>query len=436
MSHHSPWKFLRHACAPTLVTTLIGATGCSGDPTEPLEAENRNRPASNESAPLAAPTPGTRQPEAPAGSPNSPAPIAEGEAAATIPIPGASTAVSSTDEEPNSVLPTVEPVADEEPNSVLPTVEPVNSEPESTISESEPVTESWPALNPGIVSCMVHAASAAYLDNSQVPPILCEPELLTPFRFNQEQANDVLKVFVRNTDTTAGSGVEVVLAFAGTRQDAGDVARDIQSQVLAGYNNHYQNERPDAPVLTGNERVSSGFDIRWRNQAPLARAAVNRARALTASDNITVHVVGHSLGAVTATRAAFDIARSERGARVLVWSFNSPHVGNVPFARAYAEALTPCTKDDTACLNLYQFTRTGDLVHGLPLRAHHPVWNTSAEVASRQNAGTPSEIELHACAHYHAPRASLLQPVANHDLERWISDIENMPPGHLECMLQ
>lgn len=297
----------------------------------------------------------------------------------------------------------------------------------------------WPARDATFAECMATAARAAYSPIEEAGATVCDTLYTNAFEHMPSYGNDVIKLYKRRISELETEHVEILVAFAGTRApDIGDILRDIQSQFTTDYENHYGPEHDNALALSGDEEAGAGFDSRWENQAPLVKSAVEAVQeesiALGQEPSTSILVVGHSLGAATATRAAFDLDRSIDGERIELWSFNSPHVGNSEFAISFVNALTTCEFVDEGCFMIRQFTRAGDPVHDLPFLMEHPVWNTEQDIDTRLNTGEPAERELDYCAHYHAPRASTLDLLQNHELDRWFTEVYGIPVEHLDCM--
>lgn len=299
----------------------------------------------------------------------------------------------------------------------------------------------WPQRDLAFAECMVIAARESYSPLDETPARLCDAVLTEPFEHLDEYGADVLRVFKRQFDSEGQAHVEIVIAFTGTRApDTGDIARDLESQILVDYNNELIDERTGIAPLSGDEKVGGGFDSRWENFASIVKDAIIaiESDASASSQNqdsaTSIMIVGHSLGAATATRAAFDLNRSLAGRRIVLWSFNSPRIGNTAFAQAYADSIVTCELQDSGCFMVRQFTRSGDPIHKLPLLMKHPVWNPDLDEDKRKSTGEVAERELDYCAHYHAPKESTLNLPQNHKLDLWRVDLYAIPPGHLECM--
>ncbi len=311
----------------------------------------------------------------------------------------------------------------------------------NTVDTTKAAQAVWPTRDNTFAHCMAIAARKAYSPLADVENIICDSLLVDPFEHMPAHGTDVLRVFKRRVGDDKQEHVDVLFVFTGTRTpDVGDIARDLESQVLTDYTNHLSPERDDAAMLSGDEKTSKGFDSRWRNHADGVRKALEaideESVLLGQTPATTIAVIGHSLGAATATRAAFDINRSIKNQRVVLWSFNSPHVGNSSFANAYIQSLKTCGTIQSGCFMVRQFTRSGDPIHKLPLLLSHPVWNPSQAPDTRKNTGDPVEVALDYCTHYHAPSASTLNLPQNHKLDRWRMDIYDIPAEHFNCMFK
>ena len=298
----------------------------------------------------------------------------------------------------------------------------------------------WPQRNLAFGECMAIAARESYSELDATQDELCGELLTEPFAHLPQYGTDVLRVFKRDTTDNNVVHRDLVLAFTGTRTpDVGDIARDLESQILLSYNNEFDADHAEVLALSGDEKVAGGFDSRWENHAAIVKDAITAVDAEPVETGqiktLSVIAIGHSLGAATATRAAFDLNRSLQNKRITLWSFNSPRVGNEAFAQAYTDAITSCSFVADGCFMVRQFTRSGDPIHKLPLLMHHPVWNPEQDEETRKSTGETTQRELDYCAHYHAPRASTLNLAQNHKLDLWRTNLYEIPSEHLECML-
>lgn len=122
----------------------------------------------------------------------------------------------------------------------------------------------------------------------------------------------------------------VVLAFRGTILLR--LNRDL-IRSLRDWLNDFEFVLAPAPALPG--KVHTGFAESLARLWPGVRAEVER----LARDGAPLHVTGHSKGAVMACYAALRLAREAGITAGSVYTFGSPHVGNLDFVRAYEAAI-------------------------------------------------------------------------------------------------
>lgn len=314
-----------------------------------------------------------------------------------------------------------------------------NNESPIAANIGEATAKPWPQRDLSFAECMVVAAGETHLPLDETPPFVCDALLTEPFEHMTEYSTDVLRIFKRQFDIDNQAHLEIIVAFTGTRiSNIGDIARDIESQFPSRYNNELIIEHPNAIALSGDEKVSRGFDRRWENHASIVKGALRRfesnANASGRDVAMSIMVVGHSLGAAIAARAAFDLNRSIQHKRITLWSFNTPRIGNTAFAQAYAKSIKTCTFQDSGCFMVRTFTRSGDPVHKLPLLMQHPIWNPDLDEDTRKSTGNVTQQALDYCPHYHAPKQYFFKLTQNHQLELWREDLYAIPPGHLTCM--
>ncbi len=314
----------------------------------------------------------------------------------------------------------------------------------STTDEATPQEQNWPHRDIEFASCLVSISEEARLPLEQVAEEACTEELATPLQLKRSYSNDIMKIYARERyDLPSDSGNEksftdLIIAFAGTRNNGGDWFRDIQSQLLIPYTNYYGMDSEQSQRLSNDEEVAAGFNRRWQRQSLLVSAALEELQASHQGKSghqgkYSIVLAGHSLGAAVAIQGGFDIARTLMDERIEVWAFNPPRVGNSAYALSYVSAIKTCQSVSEGCFMLRQLTRDRDLVHGLPLQMNHPVWNTESSLSLRKNTGFPSSQILDHCAHYHAPSFGTL--LENHRLDRWKEDLKTMPEGHFNCLV-
>lgn len=288
-----------------------------------------------------------------------------------------------------------------------------------------------------LVLCMRRFAGQAY---DTTGASILEDCGLKPTPWN---STDVMKVWDSKV-AFAGASQVIVVAFAGTRMpNAGDVLRDLQSQFAVDHDNPLDRALPGLPS------VGSGWDARWYWQAKQLKGALDwyLADAKAGGKMLDVYLVGHSLGAVTATLAGYDVtqylrARAEGlsgGYRVHVYAFNPPRLGGVEARDLYQDALfasrasCPARAGQT-CLVLRQFTRSADAVQSVPVTMRHPVWSTpdpSPRCAEVTGDGKYSGRAIGYCTQINAPALSTVSPLENHQLAGWDDQIMKLGDAEL-----
>lgn len=304
-------------------------------------------------------------------------------------------------------------------------------------------TEAQRAVWRDALNCYVSFAQEAYNGVSGRPNVC-------GFFYEPQLSTNVMKVWGNYSPATRTT--HHVVAFAGTRPtNVGDWLRDLESETTVTH------VSPITPVVASSTmRVGRGWEARWKTQATVQtsvgtnyaadlafRAWIARNRGDPAINHrLHLTVVGHSLGAVTATLAGYDIAGYMAAKKALhhiqVVSFNAPRLGLSDARLAYQGRLRSCRVGqytrDTPCLTLKQLTRSFDPVQSLPVGGFaHPVWQTAL---NSKNMGAPSNLQLTYCPQYNAP-ARTWNPflaVANHDLGHWRTNIGSMPGSHLDCL--
>lgn len=283
-----------------------------------------------------------------------------------------------------------------------------------------------------IMKCMRRFAGQAYEWNNANLHSDCA---LKPTPWN---STDVMKVF----DGVHGNAEMVVIAFAGTH-GLGDLARDAQSLSWTWHKN------PLNPALPQLGNVGRGWHVRWNNQVAQTHLTGildwYKWHARTNNRQLQIVVTGHSLGAVTATLAGYDIAQYLRGNaspwQVYVYAFNPPRLGfTLPrdnYQNALFESRCPASGNQI-CLTMRQFTRNGDPVQSVPPAMMHPVWQTAAGSAT-VGAGVRAGQNLGYCPQLNAAGVSGPWPwaaLANHKLETWDAQIDQMSGNQIDCMFE
>jgi hypothetical protein len=288
----------------------------------------------------------------------------------------------------------------------------------------------------GALRCL-HAFATQSYEEPSGPGLV---DRLCGLSLERSRTSYALKLYTGATATD----ITVVLAFAGSRALTGPTGlggwvRDLQSQ----YNVPHKN-----PFLS-TDRIGSvgvGWDVNVREQATLpinGKTMVSRLEELIrdaqkGNKSLRVFVTGHSLGAVSAELAGYDIARRLQSANIRqqVWVtiFNPPRLGLADAQSAYQQALwSPCAQPtaNKLCLGLWSMTRTLDPVQSLPFGMLQVVWQATPDDGT---SGGPSSAEPY-CPQYDAPRASSIFLALNHSLGEWAGNItDDLSDSHLTCM--
>ena len=281
--------------------------------------------------------------------------------------------------------------------------------------------------------CSFQYASAAYMAPDKRPKEVCGnigvPDASTEYLY-------VLQ----------SKGI-LVLAFRGTASFA-DAIADAKSESKVEHSNPLSGKADTGVFLHSGKKgnVGRGWTARWKEQVAAnggklksileqmvaldSPSMSTHGGAQTGPQQFDVLVVGHSLGAVTAQLAAFDIYQffddkfDEFAVRVT--AFNPPKLGDSAMTRIYQKALLGAS---SAHFMSATFSRSGDLVHNVPKGLlhinesfYHPTWNTKAgdKKVGEHGIGT-----LPYCPQYNKP--GFRQPLAAHTLGDWGKDIKDMP---------
>ena len=274
-----------------------------------------------------------------------------------------------------------------------------------------------PALLDGrrreLLECMRAIAGEAYTEDFRgVAPI-------GQLKLCADRCTPALKIW---EGRPGGSTSMVVLGFAGTRMtDGADLLCDLRGQIPELHGNPLHDSLPPLG------QVGAGWKERWYDEATKLRGGQQLARILADYSDaanrdgktLSLSVVGHSLGAVVAALAGFDIAMflRHRGTQgcVSVYSFNPPRLGPKGTAQAYRRILEgERLEKGTLGFTLLQFTRELDPIQSLPFFMEHPDWASS----QRHRHTVHRSANVHIRSHYDGVTDRLNLGV-NHDLALW-----------------
>ncbi|MHA6822809.1 XopAP family type III secretion system effector [Ralstonia pseudosolanacearum] len=270
-----------------------------------------------------------------------------------------------------------------------------------------------------VLECMRACAGEAYTaDLGQVPHV-------GQLRFAGELSTPTLKCWesVAHRDVLA-----VVVGFSGTRmEETEDLLCDLKSQIAHPHVNPLDGRLPRLG------HVGAGWQERWQAEALARRggglrmAEILAGYAATARERrqpLSVSVVGHSLGAVVATLASFDIANflgaSGVHGQVSTYAFNPPRLGRTGVEDTYRSALARLAAPQEGALRftLRQFTRHMDPIQSVPFFMQHPDW---AEGGHRGRGGAYAAEARGGVriVTYNDEAASRVNLSLNHELSLW-----------------
>lgn len=194
------------------------------------------------------------------------------------------------------------------------------------LARPRPGTGNLDARRREVLECMRACAGEAYTaDLGKVSDV-------GQLRFAAEMSSPTLKCW----ESASRHDVQaVVVAFSGTRmEEADDLLCDLKSQMAHPHINPLDRRLPQLG------HVGAGWQERWQAEALARRGdgqhmaeilAGYAAAARERRQPLSVSVVGHSLGAVVATLASFDIANflgtSGAHGKVSTYAFNPPRLG-------------------------------------------------------------------------------------------------------------
>ena len=241
------------------------------------------------------------------------------------------------------------------------------------------------------------------------------------------------------TDQGGTAPLVVVVGMRGTA-NAADAIQDAKSATWT----RYQTVFPGTGAFVPNVNIPRGWQSQWHTQAAKVVAhgrTLNRllggfmTSAIVGRRELHLYVVGHSLGAATATVAGYDIAQlyaafaRSYGFRhvVQVYAFNSPRTSTWAFLRSFRQEYIAALAPGGPSLRIRMFQRTGDPVGALPPYAQHAV-NQVGNGDRRQG-----NLDLGYCPFYTGKRLSWLNPVANHALSAWRDELIRMPDSLVAC---
>ncbi len=282
-----------------------------------------------------------------------------------------------------------------------------------------PATGNLGARRREVLECMRACAGEAYTaDLGRVPDV-------GRLRFAAEMSTPTLKCWesVSHRDVLA-----VVVGFSGTRmEEADDLLCDLKSQIAHPHTNPLDSRLPQLG------HVGAGWQERWQAEA-LARRGDSRhmaeilvgyvATARQRRQPLSVSVVGHSLGAVVATLASFDIANflgaSGANGKISTYAFNPPRLGLKGVEDTYRRALASLAMPQEGALRftLRQFTRNMDPIQSVPFFMQHPDWadGTHRDRGDAHVALAPGGVRI---VTYTDEAASRVNLSLNHELSLW-----------------
>jgi hypothetical protein len=238
----------------------------------------------------------------------------------------------------------------------------------------------------------------------------------------------------------AGETDGLLIAFAGTQvslSNPEDLVADFESQATIDHQNPLfehtdatADQLPADLVANSGGSVGRGWEARWRSQLKEANLGNLYKLIKLISDQpeyapegdrtLTITVVGHSLGAVVAELAAYDIYDYLRDKQlrfhVRVVGFNPPKLGSDAFVAGYRYRLLHSPENQS--LEISQFSRSYDVVPKVPAFLNHPVWQTDA---SSKVIGEGSDETLPYCPQYALD--VFHTPLDAHSIDAWTADI-------------
>ncbi len=270
-----------------------------------------------------------------------------------------------------------------------------------------------------VLECMRACAGEAYTaDLGKIPDV-------GRLRFAAELSTPTLKCWesASHRDVLA-----VVVGFSGTRmEEADDLLCDLKSQIAHPHVNPLDGRLPQLG------HVGAGWQERWQAEARARRGgglhladilAGYVATARERRQQLSVSVVGHSLGAVVATLASFDMANylgaSGANGKVSTYAFNPPRLGLKGVEDAYRRALASraASGDGPLRFTLRQFTRDMDPIQSVPFFMQHPDWTDGA----RRGQSGACVVEARGGVRivtYNDGAASRVNLPLNHELSLW-----------------
>lgn len=287
------------------------------------------------------------------------------------------------------------------------------------LARPRPGTGNLDARRREVLECMRACAGEAYTaDLGKVSDV-------GQLRFAAEMSSPTLKCW----ESASRHDVQaVVVAFSGTRmEEADDLLCDLKSQMAHPHINPLDRRLPQLG------HVGAGWQERWQAEA-LARRGDDQhmaeilagyaAAARERRQPLSVSVVGHSLGAVVATLASFDIANflgtSGAHGKVSTYAFNPPRLGLKGVEDTYRRALASLAGPQEGALRftLRQFTRNMDPIQSVPLFMQHPDW---ADGTHRGRGGTYAAEARGGVriVTYNDEAASRVNLSLNHELSLW-----------------
>ncbi|MEO1480890.1 MAG: carbohydrate-binding protein [Myxococcota bacterium] len=268
--------------------------------------------------------------------------------------------------------------------------------------------------NQAIVSCYADMTQAAY-DGASIDDVLCDDGL------SVDPRNGMGEWTYTGSGTTSGTtgAYDNILGFwertSGNRKEIainlrgsvsiGDWLRDFQSQVF--YATFPQDtdispleSDPNLLEVSGG-RFERGFFNRVYNIAPTINSRIGELQIWLASNagrSAGIKVIGHSLGAATATIAGTYVAdrfANRNDIDVEVFAFNSPRAVGRHMAKVIRTAATSCQ------FNFHTFNNVRDVVSQIP-RPASQVWGDTSVFGDSLNETGDDECRYdgHYTAHF------------------------------------
>lgn len=239
---------------------------------------------------------------------------------------------------------------------------------------------------------------------------------------------EILQFWLRETDER----VEMAIVLRGTAS-GGDIVQDAKSQTfVAAWAEDNEISRlvtnPRLPDTGANRRFHAGFYGRVKNLAWVIDNRLHMAgiSAQGRGKRLGIKIVGHSLGAATATIVGTYVANRywDSQTDVEVFAFNSPKAVNSPMAKWIRNAASYCR------FNFHVFNNARDKVSALPWPGAHiysstRIVNEPNEVCQyegmyTQNYENDDIVEAVPGFHWRKPLEAFAWANAQHRISQWI----------------